>query len=253
MTYLPLNEHAADYHQQAQHALQDGQFEQAYDLFTLAITELELQEPDAANRTQMGRIMRDEGMAHAKDGLSALAPFAQAKLFESAESRLIAAAYITLPYADGLEQPFVGEITNFLSKRQRREIISEHAATIGRLGEVVLMRQVALQEIAVESPATPEQRAQQFYIASAYDRAKTGTNQYIAARIARTGMLAERINGERALNILPWLGRLATSVARAALRDRKNFRLAALELANAPRQIATREKAMRTIADWESI
>ncbi|HET7320080.1 MAG TPA: hypothetical protein VFI84_00665 [Candidatus Saccharimonadales bacterium] len=253
MTYLPLNEQAAGYHEQALDAVRHGQFEQAHDLYTLALSELGLDDADAANQTQAGMIMRDHGVAYVKDALLTTSPYVKAMLFENAESRLIAAARITLPYADGLEQPFVGEITNFLSKRQRREVISEHAATIGRLGELVLRRQVALGEITKAVTASPTQRAQQFQIAAAYDRAKTGSNQYIAARIARTGMLAERINGNRALNILPWLGRLTMTIGRAALRDRSNVRLAARELFEVPGNMFTRESALGVATDWKTV
>ncbi len=159
---------------------------------------------------------------------------------------------MTAPYVDGFEQPSVGDQKNFVSKHQRREIISEHAVTVGLLGETVVARQVVLGEITPDQAASASIRASQFQIAIAYDLAKIGTNQYYAARLARLGMRTEHING-RPLNILPWFGRLSASVVRALLRDRGNLLAAAAQFEQARRQTLSQEAAFAATSHWRTV
>lgn len=154
------------------------------------------------------------------------------------------------PFMAGLEKPYAGEHRNFGSKHQRREIISEHAATLGCLGRLVVARQVMRGEITPSKKAGQEQRQEQYRFGPAYDLARSGTNQYYAANIAVQGARAERANGR-----LPsvWAMRAAASVGRALIRDPGRLKDAVGTVVKTGWQARSRRAAIAAAQDWRTV
>lgn len=247
--YLPEMPTVADLHDEALDLAVKGYYPQARAIFSDALQALgELDPQNAATTVQRARIQRDDGfntlrwalLGDNEDGL------------EDAARQLEGARLLTAPFVAGEYPPYVGEVRNFVSKHQRREMVSEHAATLGCQVRLEVARQIRHGDIVPDRAATDEVLGAQFMGGVAWDLAKIGTNQYYAASIAMNGARIEVING-RFANVWPWRFRAALSLDRALLRDSGNFGSTLRTVGRLTFDLSSRERAMRKAVDPRTV
>ncbi len=193
-----------------------------------------------ATTVQLARVTRDLGFnltrqaLHEGGNLEGLA---------DARQQFATSLELTGRLVIGAEQAFDGEVQNFTSKHQRREVYSEHAATLGVDVRTLVAQQILEEKIVVDKPTDFAVITEQFRAGVAYDLAKIGTNYYYATSIAANGARIEVVNGRRA-HAGPWVGRAAASMIRASLRDRGNLPQAIKTATRLGLDLVSREKAM---------
>jgi hypothetical protein len=235
----------AQKHTQGLRAAQGGQFEIARINFIQAEGMLSVGDTDSvANRVQLAGVLRDHGFASIGEAVQS-EPAEHSRLFTIGFSRMRQAESLTLPHISA-------GISTEINETVRREIITEHATTIGALGRTVLAKQVLYGLLTRGISAGSEQIAEQAYFGAAYSLACLGNNAYYTTTIAMHGARAELINGRRK-HVGPWLKRAISSAARAASSDPENAAAARHAVVAMGRHLRSRPAALASVKDWRTI
>lgn len=173
----------------------------------------------ADTAAQRGSVMRNDGFTSVREAITAEDPENQKTLFEQAGRRLREALGQTALLISGAERPNYQQIGPYQThKKQRRELLSTHAATLG------LIARAATTEEAVLTSTNETQQDRANY-GLAHDFARLGTNGYFRVSNAMNGARDERIQGSARLpHTAVWLGRAAFGIVWSVKNDRANLK-----------------------------
>jgi hypothetical protein len=176
----------------------------------------------ADRAAQRGSILRNDGFTHTRAALEARNPEVAITNFDLANHRLYQALGETAAFVSSMRPPnYRQEGPHATWKQQRRELFSEHAATLGLLARTATAEEVVLESV----DATRQERAKYGH---AHDFARLGTNGYFRVSNAMNGARDERIQGSsRVPHTAVWLARAAFGIVWSIKNDRGNLASAA--------------------------
>ncbi len=176
----------------------------------------------ADRAAQRGSIKRNDGFAYTRAAIETDNPEVAATNFDRANERLYRALGETATFASGERLPnYQQEGPHATWKQQRRELFSEHAATLG-----LLARTATAEEVILQGTDTTEQERAKY--GHAHDFARLGTNGYFRVSNAMNGARDERIQGSsRIPHTAVWLARAAFGIVWSIKNDRGNLASAA--------------------------
>lgn len=172
----------------------------------------------ADTAAQRGSVLRNNGFTFVREALATEDPEARQLLFEEANLNLREALGETALLVSGVTRPNYRKTgPHQTHKKQRRELLSAHAATLG-----LIARAATAEEVILES--TDETRQDRANYGLAHDFARLGTNGYFRVSNAMNGARDERIQGNKRLpHTAVWLSRAAFGVIWSVKNDRGNL------------------------------
>ena len=239
---LVENPEAMLLHTEGLDAEMNGDFASVHESFTVAQAILATLPETMDTITQSARIVRDNGFTYVREAIHK----SDTSLLRAASLCINDSIEATAPIVSGTifawpEAP--SSVTN-TAKRGRREVITEHGATVSLLGRLSTVKSVMLGiDTRTDEPSAVQARSidQQGY-ALAHDLLRRGNNGYYRVSNAMMGARQERLNG-RLPHAFVWLGRAASGVAWTAVRDPRNFKSTILTVGNRLRDIRSYKAA----------
>jgi hypothetical protein len=219
--YLVKNSGATDFEQAGLNASLVGDQMTAHQAYAEALEHIP--RDDTADRAaQRGSVLRNDGFAYTRAAIETDNPETAVANFGRANNRLRKALGETAMFVSGERLPnYRQEGSHATWKQQRRELFSEHAATLG-----LLARTATVEEVVIQSTNTTEQERAKY--GHAHDFARLGTNGYLRVSNAMNGARDERIQGSsRIPHTAVWLARAAFGIAWSVKNDRSNLMNAA--------------------------
>jgi hypothetical protein len=219
--YLVRNSGAADFEQAGLNASLAGDQTTAHQAYAEALEHIP--RDDTADRAaQRGSVLRNDGFAYTRAAVETDNPETAVANFDRANHRLYKALGETAMFVSGERLPnYKQEGPHATWKQQRRELFSEHAATLGLLARTATAEEVVLQG----TDMTEQERAKYGH---AHDFARLGTNGYFRVSNAMNGARNERIQGSsRIPHTAVWLARAAFGIVWSIKNDRGNLESAA--------------------------
>lgn len=196
----------------------------------------------ADTAAQRGSVIRNDGFTFVRDAIATEEPENQKALFERASHRLREALGQTALLVSGAERPNYQQIgPHQTHKKQRRELLSTHAATLGLIARAATAEEVVL-------TSTTETRQDRANYGLAHDFARLGTNGYFRVSNAMNGARDERIQGNARLpHTAVWLSRAAFGIVWSVKNDRGNLTNALRTFAGRMPDLVTPSKARQSV------
>lgn len=207
-------------------------YPEAHNAFDAALNRLNILPQTDDVLLQSARIIRDDGFTYVREGCVQSDDEESRDLFERAEDRMLQSHDMTWELLSDLKPKTARE----------RQLFSEHGATLGTLGRMIVARQVLFGDHNSDSKVTvADLRTEQHYFGKkeAHHFLRQGNNMYYLVSNAMHGAQAERLNGKIA-HVAPWLGRAAVGIARSAVYDRQNFMNSVKTAARLGRSLASK-------------
>jgi len=165
---------------------------------------------------QRGSVRRNLGFTYVRDGIES----GNEAHFQTAFTTIKAAIGETALYVSGAKEPNFqkdrSQLPHDTYKKSRRELLSEHAASLGLLARAATAAEVTL------GTSTEETQSLSGHYGFAHDFARLGTNGYFRVSNAMNGARNERIAG-RGIHAAVWVARAAFGVAWSAKNDPHGF------------------------------
>lgn len=242
------NQQALESLQRAQELSGQGMFNAARQHTEWGMRLLDDSPPSPAVSMQRADLFMASGLSHAKQAVA----LGQEASFERAFGDMASASDSIIGFAMGTSSSYIGDFVALESRHADEEALSKAAEITAMLARVAFARQVQRGEIRDGARADGATVAKQHFFGKAHRRARTGRNQEVTADNAIRGAIAERANG-RVLYAMPWIGRAAMSLVRAAVRDRDHFAPAAKTIATKLGALRSQRTALAIGQNWHTI
>lgn len=214
-----------------------GDYPEAHAYFDRALVMLDRVPPTVDVAVQSARIQRDDGFTYARSAIKTHDPSEldrAEQVIEQSSGKTLLQVIKAGNTSPGPEPPLR------LSRKQSRELRSEHGSTMSLMGRLATIREVVFGERDEDNP--PEETFD-----AAHDWLRQGSNGYYRVSNAMAAARQERINKHPG-QMRRWLARAAMGIAWSATFDQTNLKDAARTFGSRLRHVRSYQAAVESVS-----